>query len=313
MVTGFVFPGQGAQSPGMLQALRGYGIEVSSVFEAVSEGCGFDVEDFIERSTGEALSRTEYTQIVMFSVDVAYYKIIKEMGIAPAWVAGHSLGQYAALVASGALDLYETSALLKERSRLMNEVKRQGKLCAVSSVKMDTDAIRDLCEKIRAREGGCLGAALYNSKNQMVVGGTPEAVGAFSSHLEAMESYKVKILPVGQAFHTAIMDEMMEQFKEHIDSLTVKKPDVPVILNCTGGLLDMDDFERELRCEMLRQCNQPVQWVKTMETMVELGTKAIIELGPGRTLCGFMKNAARSVKAYHAEDRKSIEKLAKAV
>lgn len=313
MVTGFVFPGQGAQSPRMLQSLRGYGIEVSSVFEAVSEGCGFDVENLIEKATGDILSRTEYTQLVMFSMDVAYHKIIQEIGIKPAWVAGHSLGQYAALVASGALDLYETSILLKERSRLMNEVKMQGRMCAVSSVTMDTEAIGRLCEKIRSTRGECISTALYNSRNQIVVGGTPEAIGTFSNHLGGMENYKVKVLPVGQAFHTPIMDEMMAQFKEHIDRIGIQKPSIPVILNCTGELLDMEGFEEELRKEMLRQCNCPVQWVKTMDTMAELGTKAVIEIGPGRTLCGFMKSAARTVKAYHAEDRKSIEKLAKAV
>lgn len=311
MSIGFLFPGQGAQSPQMLQPIRSYGIDVSEVFQEVSEGCGFDVEKLIETSNKELLSKTQYTQIVMYACDMAYYKILKELGVSPDWVAGHSLGQYAALTASGVLDLFEAGCLIKQRSMLMDKVTREGKLCAISSPALEIDILDKLCKEIEKEIHKCIRIALYNSNRQVVVGGEPDAITEFAERASELENYKIKILPVGQAFHTPIMDEMIEEFQEHVNKLNLHKPNIPIILNCTGEFLNVEHYDTAVREEMLKQCNQPVQWVKTMQLMIEEKTQSVMEAGPGHSLCGLLKNMTKDIKSYHMDERRTVMKFLK--
>lgn len=310
---GFMFSGQGAQSPQMLVPIRSYGIDVSNVFMTISEGCGFDVEKLIETSTQEILSETQYTQIVIFAADMAYYEVLKNMGIEPAWVAGHSLGQYAALVAAGALDLYKAACLIKQRSILMGKVERQGKLCAISSPILDVELIQSLCDEIEDETKMCVRIALYNSNRQVVVGGEPEAISQLAEQLQELTNYKTAILPVGQAFHTPIMDEMLDEFQSHIDKLHICLPKVPIILNCDGQVLNVQGYEQIIKNEMRRQCNHPVLWTQTMQTMMSMDTREVMQVGPGRSLCGLLKNMTKDIKSYHMDDRKSCMKVIESI
>ena len=310
---GFMFPGQGVQHSQMLVPIKNYKIDVSRVFKTVSEAYGVDIEKLIETSTQEILRETRYTQMVMFASDMAYYEVIKKMGIEPNWVAGHSLGQYAAFVAAGAVDLYEASCLIRQRSDLMSKVRRTGKLCAISSPVLDEELIRLICIEIEEKTKKCLRIALYNSNYQVVVGGESEAVLQLEKQLLKKTDYKVTVLSVGQAFHTPIMNEMIDEFQIYIDKLNIRKPNIPIILNRDGEILTCQRHEQVIKEEMRKQCNQPVQWKKTIKTMLSMKTKISIEVGPGRVLCGFLKNMSKNIKTYYMEDRKSFMKAIKII
>ncbi|AEY67083.1 ACP S-malonyltransferase [Clostridium sp. BNL1100] len=310
----FIFPGQGAQNPQMLQDIKGYSLnEIKPVFDTVSEACKFDVIAFLESATQEKLSLTNYTQIVMFAMNMAYVKVLSGLGIKPDVTAGHSLGQYCALVAAGVLDLYETSCLIRERSRLMSELKTDGRLCAVSSPCMSIEYVEQMCSDISKASNDCLQIALYNSNKQIVVGGAKPAIEKFYEEIKQNVEYKATILPVGQAFHTPIMDEMLPEFRNYVNDISVKEPSIPVILNCTGDYYIEKNNGEDLKNELIEQCHKPVRWLQTMNTLLEVENPVIIEVGPGHSLSGLFRNLTKEVKVWCSEDKKSLMTLSKKI
>ncbi len=306
----FVFPGQGSQKAGMLTTLANYGIDTNDIFQTISDACEFDVRDFLKNASMETLSRTEHTQIATFSISMGYWKILNQLGIQAHTVAGHSIGQYAALVSAGVLDLYETSRLIKIRSELMSTVKRRGRLCAVSSACLDLDLIEKICRELIQKEDDCLQISLYNSNRQIVVGGTAEAIERFKDRMDKYEGYRSKILPVGQAFHTELMYDMSKKFKKYVEELTNQEPRMPVVLNCTGEVYQNGHDDREqIKNELVQQCHKPVMWLKTMEYILGLGESTIIEVGSGKSLGGMFRNLSKAGKVIGCEDRKSIMKM----
>ena len=310
----FIFPGQGAQSLTMLNELKGFSVnEITSVFDIVSEACKFNVMSFIEGASKEMLGHTKYTQIVMFAMNLAYMKVLESLGIQADITAGHSLGQYCALVCAGILDLFETSCLISERSRLMSDLETKGSLCAVSSPKMSIEFIEQVCTKVSDELNDCIQIALYNSNIQVVVGGTEVAIELFYQKMKGYSEYKLTILPVGQAFHTPIMKDMLAAFKKYVDCISIKKSDIPIILNCTGDYYREKNNGDDLKNELINQCYKPVQWLQTMNTILKVEEPVIIEVGPGHSLAGMFRNLTKDVKVFCSEDKKSVLTLSKIV
>ena len=186
----FIFPGQGSQSNQMLKALRAYSCrEAEEVFKIVSEIVKRDIIQLIETSSDAELRKTENTQIVMFAIDMAYEKMLESNGIFPNMVAGHSLGQYPAMVTAGIMSIEQASWLVKERAKLMSSVNSNGGLCAVKSPQLDIEEIEVLCKKISRQTGDVLSVALYNSDKQIVVGGTDETLKLFQEEAIILKRY----------------------------------------------------------------------------------------------------------------------------
>jgi len=306
----FVFPGQGAQSTGIIKSLKTYGQRYyKQKFEIISEAVNFDISDFISNATPQMLSRTEYTQIVMFAADIGYLSVMKGLGLSADVVAGHSVGQYAALFEAGCFGLYEVSRLIKQRAVLMSKLSTKGCLCAVRSpFPINTEEIEYICEMLSRREDSYIDVALYNSDKQIVVGGTEIALKRFMEQMRrAHNECTVVLLSVGQAFHTKLMDGMISRFSEILDKINIMSPKIPVILNISGNYYNGED----LIIELTEHCRKPVQWARTMDRILEIEEKTIFEVGPGHILSGFFRNVDKNNKVILAEDGRSVMNLMK--
>lgn len=301
----FIFPGQGNQNSQMLQPLFGYKFpEAEKVFQDASEIFGFDLVHLIRHSSAEVLSRTEYTQIIMFVTDVAYLKVLEKLDIYPDMVAGHSIGEYAALVASEALGFQQACNLVKKRADLMSQVETAGGLCLLKGKEIDVSWLEALCQEI-SEETGYVAPALYNSKSQIVVGGERKGLEKFEEKLKGYSEYFTKRLAVGQAFHTKLMKSMAEQYAPFVEKAEMHKPKIPIFLNCTAQVLQK---EEELKDELIRQCFLPVQWKKTMEEFLKEQDPFFIEAGPGHSLVALLKNYKPGIPYVCSDDRKGVLK-----
>ncbi|MDR1066773.1 MAG: ACP S-malonyltransferase [Clostridiales bacterium] len=302
----FVFPGQGAQSTEIIKSLKTYGEHYyKEDFQIISEAVGFDLEDFMSNAPMTELNRTEFTQIVMFAADIGYLSVIKGLGARADIVAGHSAGQYAALYEAGCFDLYDVSRIIKRRAALMSQISKEGCLCAVKSpVTINAEEIEYICELFSRKEKFYIDVALYNSDKQIVVGGTRAGVKKFMAFMEERRANcAVSVLPVGQAFHTKLMDEMIPEFAEHLNGITVREPKIPVILNGFGDYYNGSD----LREELLNHCRSPVKWSKTIMRIFDIkDEKNIFEVGPGHTLSGFFRNMGANFNVTAAEDGRKV-------
>jgi len=303
MKTIFLFPGQGAHVS-KISVLKEYDSSLySEEMKIISDAYGFDVMDFVCSADSATLSQVKYTQLVMFAANAAFYHIAVRNGLVPDITAGHSIGQFSALYAAGCFDLHEIAVLIKQRAELMSQVTVSGKLCAVKApFSIDPDKIREICRSITEGTERILDIALLNSDKQIVIGGEESAVSEFINYTETEKpGFSAALLPVGQAFHTKLMESMLEPFGECIDRITVRKPQIPVILNTTGTFYSNDD----LKNEMLSHCVKPVQWEKTIRELLKTEDARIYEAGPGHTLSGFFRNMSKT-KVIVMEDRKTF-------
>ena len=291
MKTAFIFPGQGAHV-NKVSVLQGYDRQLyADEIEIISEAYGMDILDFALHADAATLSQVQYTQLIVFATSICFLAIAKKNGVRPDLVAGHSIGQFAAMYAAGCFDLAAEAGLVRQRATLMGEITTEGKLCAIKApFPMDMAYITGLCDEISKQTGKILGPALINSDKQIVVGGEPEALKEISEQLRrGGRGYSSVILPVGQAFHTELMRPMLKPFEACLNRISVKEPSIPLVLNTTGAFYHGED----LRNELLAHCVRPVQWLNTMQTISE--EKPIIyEVGLGHTLSGFFRNYAKT-------------------
>lgn len=305
----FVFPGQGTQSNAMVANLMMYG---QSIFlekmNIISEAVGFDVLAFISKATQKDLSKVEYTQIVVFAANVAYLAVAEKFDIIPNVVAGHSIGQYSALYAAGSFELFEAARLVKQRADLMAKVEQKGGMCAVRApVPLDFDKIKNLCESISCHQKHSIDIAAINSDKQLVVGGNEKAIEEFCTLIKEIDgAYSTTKLPVGQAFHTSLMFDVLAPLSQVLQSIHISKPNIPLILNTTGSYYQGEDLQSEL----LQHCVKPVQWYKTMRTILAMESPMIYEVGYGHTLSGFFRNICKE-KVVLLEDKKQVMNLSR--
>ena len=294
----FMFPGQGNQNNKMLVPLRSYQIpEAMETFKEVSDVCGFDVIDLIENKSQEVLNCTKYTQLIIFATDMAYFRALKAMDIVPDVVAGHSIGEYAAFTAAGILDFHEACHLIKERARLMNEIPVSGGLCALRSNNIDLEIINKVCSRIE-KEGEILAPALFNSPKQIIFGGTEKALQRLCEEMNAFPNVFIKRLAVGQAFHTALLYPMVDEFSSLVSAIKIDSPEFPILLNCTGQYYGGEGCEDDIRKELIDQCFRPVMWSDIVNKRISLESPNFVEVGPGHSLTSQLKSYAISGKRY---------------
>ncbi|HSL52962.1 MAG TPA: ACP S-malonyltransferase [Pyrinomonadaceae bacterium] len=302
MVTAIVFPGQGSQAPGMGKDLAEKFAVARQVFEEADDALGFAISRLCFDGPAEELQLTENTQPAILTVSVAAFRAMQEAGIsAPAFVAGHSLGEYSALVASGSLSLSEAVRTVRARGQYMQEAVPVGTGAMAAVIGGDLDAIERICAEARGDQ--VCSIANINAPNQIVIAGNTEAVDRAVELLSGVARKVVK-LKVSAPFHCALMKPAQDRLAVDLAALNFSVPAMPVVTNVDARATTAPD---ELRDALVRQVSAPVRWVESMQLLIEQGAGTFVEAGPGKVLSGLMRQISRDVKMLNVEDAASLE------
>jgi len=300
--TAFIFPGQGSQSSGMGKDLAEKFPVARQVFEEADDALGFAISRLCFEGPAEDLQLTENTQPAILTVSVAAFRAMMEAGIgAPAFVAGHSLGEYSALVAAGALSLSDAVRTVRARGRYMQEAVPVGTGAMAAVLGGELSEIQRICEE--ASEGQVCSIANLNSPGQAVIAGNTEAVDRAIERLSGVAKRVIK-LKVSAPFHCALMKPAQDKLAADLERLNFREPAMPVVTNVDARATTAPD---ELREALVRQVSAPVRWVDSMQLLIEQSVGTFVEAGPGKVLSGLMRQINRDVKMLNVEDAASLE------
>ena len=303
MSLAFIFPGQGSQSIGMLKALGEAYPEVRSTFATASEVLGYDVWSLVQDGPEDALNRTDVTQPAMLSAGVAVWRVWQRCGGArPAFMAGHSLGEYSALVCAGALPFEQAVAAVAERGRYMQEAVPAGQGAMAAILGLDDAAVIAACEA--AAQGEVVSAVNFNSPGQVVIAGGSAAVGRAVELAQQAGAKRAVLLPVSVPSHCSLMRPAAERLAAYLDTLDFVAPAIPVINNVDVAITQDPQAIREA---LVRQLVSPVRWVETIEALAARGVHAAVECGPGKVLVGLNKRIARDMVALPVFDPANLD------
>ena len=302
MVTAFVFPGQGSQAPGMGKDLAEKFAAAGQVFEEADDALGFAISRLCFDGPAEDLQLTENTQPAILTVSIAVFCAMQDAGIAaPAFVAGHSLGEYSALVAAGALSLSDAVRTVRARGRYMQEAVPVGTGAMAAVLGAELSEIGRIC--LEASQDQVCSIANLNSPSQAVIAGNTEAVDRAVELLNGVAKRVIK-LKVSAPFHCALMKPAQDRLAADLDALNFNEPSIPVVTNVDARTTTAPD---ELRDALVRQVSAPVRWVESMQLLIEQGAGTFVEAGPGKVLSGLMRQISRDVKMLNVEDAASLE------
>jgi [acyl-carrier-protein] S-malonyltransferase len=300
----FVFPGQGSQSVGMMRNLAEHYPDVQTGFIQASELLGYDLWDLVESGPESELNITAKTQPVLLVGCVAIWNLWnKKNGQIPAIMAGHSLGEYSALVCSGALNFTDAVTLVAERGRYMQEAVPEGTGSMAAILGLDNNKITDICAK--ASEGQIVSAANYNSTGQVVIAGHVEAVKRAMEIANHAGAKRTIILPVSVPSHCALMLPAARYLAARLVTIHFNDSKVPVIHNVD---LESKVNAASIRQALTEQLYKPVRWVDTIEMMKTRGITQIVECGPGKVLSGLIKRIDRTIETFSIQDSESLDK-----
>ena len=303
--TAFVFPGQGSQSIGMLAALSQEHAVILDVFNSVSDALSYDVWKLIQEGPVEQLNQTEFTQVAMLAADVAVYRVLREHNIDASISAGHSLGEYAALVCADALELADAARLVQARGQLMQQTVPLGQGAMAAIVGLTDEQVQQLCLEV-STEASQVTPANYNAVGQVVIAGHTEAVRRAMANADAMGARMAKEIPVSVPCHCALLHDAATKFQDVLNVTSFVSPKRSVISNVDLSLHATPETMRRLLAEQLYK---PVRWVETIQAMKQAGVTQIIECGPGSVLAGLVKRIDRSIPAMSVNDPAGLSKV----
>lgn len=285
-----MFPGQGSQSLGMLGDLQD--ALVQQTWIEASDALGWDVAQLIAGGPQDKLDRTEFTQPALLAAGVAVWRIWQSRcEQPPAWLCGHSLGEYSALVAAGSLEFGAALKLVQLRGQLMQNAVPEGSGGMAAVLGMDAESLAALCEQC---DQGVLEPVNFNAPGQIVVAGASAALAWLEAEGKAAGAKLVKRLPVSVPSHCSLMQGAAEKLGEALDQVAVSAPTIPVLHNLDATSREQPD---QIRMALRQQLYQPVQWTETLNALVSGGCGLLLECGPGGVLCGLAKRGARGVPA----------------
>ena len=304
MKLAMVFPGQGSQAVGMLKAYEGLP-EIAAVREEAAQVLGNDFIQLLDEGPAEKLNQTVNTQPAMVSAGYAAYRAWRALGGAqPDVVAGHSLGEYTALVAAGALAFKDCLPLVRFRAQAMQEAVPEGQGAMAAILNLDDDKVIAAC----AEAGGEVQAVNFNSPGQVVIAGEKAAVARAIEACKAKGAKRALPLPVSAPFHSSLMRPAAERLKGYLPGVALSAPRTSVINNVDVAV---ETDPAKIRDSLVRQAASPVRWVQTIRRMQEMGVTRIIECGPGKVLAGMTKRIAPDIESVALADRSSLEQALK--
>lgn len=303
----FVFPGQGSQSVGMLDAWGDHP-QVVAVLAEASDALGEDLGALIKNGPKEALTLTTNTQPVMLVAGVAAYRVwMAEVGVAPAAVAGHSLGEYSALVASGVLTLAQAAPLVRFRAQAMQEAVPVGVGAMAAILGMEASKAIAICAEVTASFGGVASevveAVNFNDPGQTVIAGSKAAVDRACIAVKAQGAKRALPLPVSAPFHSSLMKPAALKLKDKLDATAFAAPQIPVINNIDVAV---EQDPARIRDALVRQAFGPVRWVECVQALQARGLSTLVECGPGKVLAGMTKRIAADMQGLALFDAASL-------
>lgn len=298
----FVFPGQGSQAVGMLNGFAGNAAVQETVAEA-SEALGFDIGKMIAEGPKESLDLTVNTQPVMLTTSIAFYRAwLAAGGAAPEVVAGHSLGEFSALVASGVIPLADAVKLVRFRATAMQEAVPVGVGGMAAIIGLDAEALKAVCAE--AAEGDVVEPANFNSPTQTVIAGHKTALDRACKLAKAKGAKRALPLPVSAPFHSSLLVPASERLADYMKDLTFSAPKIPVINNVDVAI---QDDPSAIKDALVRQVASSVRWVETVQKMASMGITHIVDCGPGKVLAGMVKRIDGSINGLAIVDQASLD------
>lgn len=299
----FVFPGQGSQEVGMGKELCDQFPEARAVFAAADDALHERLSTLCFEGPEDVLKLTQNTQPAILTVSVAAHAVFAARAPAATFVAGHSLGEYSALVTAGALSLSDAVRAVRARGTFMQEAVPPGVGAMAAVLGLTPDKVREVCEQ--AAQGQVVAPANYNSPEQTVIAGHAPAVERASALLKEAGAKRVVPLPVSAPFHCPLMEPVKARLREVLERVTVTTPRLPVVTNVEAQ--PNSDAARVVPL-LVEQVTHPVRWLETVETLVKLGVTRVVELGPGKVLSGLNKRIARELEILNVENVATLNK-----
>jgi [acyl-carrier-protein] S-malonyltransferase len=298
----FVFPGQASQYPGMGKELAEKYPAARAVFDEADKALGFSVSKICFEGTEEELKLTANTQPAILTVSVAAFCVLAEKGITADYVAGHSLGEYSALVAAGSLKFGDAVKLVRKRGTYMQDAVPSGQGSMAAIMGLSPAVVLDVCK--RAAAGEICAPANLNSPEQTVISGHAGAVKRAVEIASQSGAKRAVVLSVSAPFHSALMMPAQQKLEKDLDAINFADLQMPLVTN-----VDADSIRKgeEARSALVRQVSMPVRWEESMRMLLDEGVKIFLEVGPGRVLTGLMRQIERSVTTLNVEDEKSLQ------
>ncbi|ATA23600.1 [acyl-carrier-protein] S-malonyltransferase [Brenneria goodwinii] len=297
-----VFPGQGSQSVGMLAELAAEYPVVTETFAQASAVLGYDLWQLAQQGPVEELNKTWQTQPALLTASVAIWRVWQlQGGKTPALMAGHSLGEYSALVCAGVLDFQQAVSLVEQRGKLMQEAVPEGTGAMYAIIGLDNDAIAKACEE--SAQGQVVSPVNFNSPGQVVIAGNKEAVDRAGAACKAAGAKRALPLPVSVPSHCALMEPAAKKLAVALESVDFSAPKIPVVNNVDARV---ETSPEAIRSALVRQLHCPVRWTECVEFIASQGVESLLEVGPGKVLTGLTKRIVATLTASAVNDPASL-------
>src|SRR5215469_3372137 len=299
----FMFPGQGSQQVGMGRDLAAMYPVAQETFDEADTALGYKLSQLCFQGPEDKLKLTEITQPAILTVSVAAWRVLQSQGMTPSYVVGHSLGEYSAHVAGRTLSFTDAVRTVRNRGKYMQEAVPAGVGAMAAILALPAEEVVQICAEVA--QGEVCQAANLNSPDQTVISGNKAAVERAAELGKRRGAKRAILLPVSAPFHCALMQPAQDRLAEDLSRLEFHNPKVPVMCNVDAALVSTGDASRDA---LIRQVTGAVQWVKSMCALIALGVENFVEVGPGKVLCGLMKQIDKSRSCVNVEDEASLQK-----